>query len=46
MQGFPSERIWMPLRKRIVVLACVIFIGTYVGSAAIAEVILKALGQI
>ena len=27
-------------------IACVIFIGTYVGSAAIAEVILKALGQI
>ena len=31
---------------RIVVLACVIFIGTYLGSAVIAEVILKALGQI
>lgn len=31
---------------RIVVLACVVFIGTYVGSAIIAEVILKALGQI
>lgn len=31
---------------RIVVLACVIFIGTYLGSAIIAEVILKALGQI
>lgn len=31
---------------RIVVLACAVFIGTYVGSAIIAEVILKALGQI
>ena len=31
---------------RIVVLACVIFIGTYLGSAIIADVILKALGQI
>ena len=31
---------------RIVVLACVIFIDTYLGSAVIAEVILKALGQI
>ena len=31
---------------RIVVLACVVFIGTYLGSAVIAEVILKALGQI
>ena len=31
---------------RIVVLACVIFIGSYLGSAVIAEVILKALGQI
>lgn len=31
---------------RIVVLACVIFVGTYLGSAIIAEVILKALGQI
>ena len=31
---------------RIVVLACVIFIGTSLGSAVIAEVILKALGQI
>lgn len=31
---------------RIVVLACVIFIGTYLGSAIVAEVILKALGQI
>ena len=31
---------------RIVVLACVIFIGTCLGWAVIAEVILKALGQI
>lgn len=31
---------------RIVVLSCVIFIGTYIGSAVIAQVILKALGQI
>ena len=30
---------------RIVVLACVIFVGTYLGSAIIAEVNLKALGQ-
>ena len=31
---------------RIVVLSCVIFIGTYIGSAVIAQVILKAIGQI
>ncbi len=31
---------------RIVVLACVVFIGTYFGSAIIAQAILKALGQI
>ncbi len=31
---------------RIVVLACVVFTGTYIGSAVIAQVILKALGQI
>ena len=31
---------------RIVVLACVIFVGTYLGSAVIAEAILRALGQI
>jgi len=31
---------------RIVVLSCVIFIGTYLGSAIIAQVILKYLGQI
>ena len=31
---------------RIVVLACAVFVGTYVGSAIIAEIILKALGQI
>ncbi len=31
---------------RIVVLSCVIFIGTYLGSAIIAQGILKSLGQI
>ncbi len=31
---------------RIVILSCVIFIGTYLGSAIIAQVILKYLGQI
>ncbi len=31
---------------RIVVLACVVFVGTYIGSAIIAQTILKALGQI
>ena len=31
---------------RIVVLACSVFIGTYVASAIIAQAILKALGQI
>ncbi len=31
---------------RIVILSCVIFIGTYLGSAVIAQVILKYLGQI
>lgn len=31
---------------RIVLVSCFVFIGTYVGSAVIAEVILKALGQI
>lgn len=31
---------------RIVVLSCVIFTGTFIGSAVIAEMILKALGQI
>jgi hypothetical protein len=31
---------------RIVILSCVIFIGTYFGSAVIAQVILKYLGQI
>jgi len=31
---------------RIVVLSCSIFIGTYVGSAVIAQLILKAMGQI
>ncbi|MFA7067399.1 MAG: DUF340 domain-containing protein [Acidaminococcaceae bacterium] len=31
---------------RIVVLSCVIFVGTYLGSAVIAQVILKYLGQI
>ena len=31
---------------RIVVVACVVFIGTYIGSAIIAQAILKSLGQI
>lgn len=31
---------------RIVILSCAIFIGTYIGSAVIAQVILKAMGQI
>lgn len=31
---------------RIVVLSCVIFIGTYLGSAIIAQLILKSMGQI
>lgn len=31
---------------RIVVLACVVFTGTYIGSAIIAQAILKAIGQI
>ena len=31
---------------RIVVLDCVIFVGTYFGSAVIAQVILKSMGQI
>jgi putative effector of murein hydrolase LrgA (UPF0299 family) len=31
---------------RIVVVACVVFIGTYIGSAIIAQAILKYLGQI
>ncbi|MCD7975388.1 MAG: DUF340 domain-containing protein [Phascolarctobacterium sp.] len=31
---------------RIVVLACVVFTGTYIGSAIIAQAILKFLGQI
>lgn len=31
---------------RIVVLACVVFVGTFLGSAFIAEIILRALGQI
>lgn len=31
---------------RIVVLSCVIFIGTYFGSAVIAQFILKSIGQI
>ena len=31
---------------RIVVVSCVVFIGTYIGSAAIAQAILKAIGQI
>ena len=31
---------------RIVILSCVIFMGTYLGSAIIAQIILKALGQI
>ncbi len=31
---------------RIVVVACVVFTGTYIGSAIIAQVVLKSLGQI
>ncbi|MEE3455749.1 MAG: DUF340 domain-containing protein, partial [Succiniclasticum sp.] len=31
---------------RIVVVSCVVFIGTYIGSAIIAQLILKAIGQI
>jgi hypothetical protein len=31
---------------RIIILACVVFIGTFIGSAIIAEVILRLLGQI
>lgn len=31
---------------RIVVVSCVVFIGTYIGSAVIAQAILKAIGQI
>lgn len=31
---------------RIVVLSCVVFVGTYIGSAVIAQFILKMLGQI
>jgi hypothetical protein len=31
---------------RIIVLACVVFTGTFIGSAIIAQVILKAMGQI
>ncbi len=31
---------------RIVVVACVVFAGTYLGSAVIAQAILKAIGQI
>ncbi len=31
---------------RIVVLSCVIFVGTYIGSAVIAQGILKSIGQI
>ena len=31
---------------RIVVVACVVFVGTYIGSAIIAQLLLKALGQI
>ncbi len=31
---------------RIVVLSCIIFIGTYFGSAVIAQAILKSMGQI
>ena len=31
---------------RIVILACVVFVGTFIGSAIIAEVVLKILGQI
>lgn len=31
---------------RLIVVSCIVFIGTYIGSAIIAQVILKALGQI
>jgi hypothetical protein len=31
---------------RIIVLACIVFIGTFIGSAIIAEIILRLLGQI
>lgn len=31
---------------RIVIVSCVVFVGTYIGSAVIAQVILKAIGQI
>ncbi|MFU0824142.1 DUF340 domain-containing protein [Clostridium sp.] len=31
---------------RIIVVSCFIFLGTYLGSAVIAQIILKALGQI
>ncbi|MCD3244851.1 LysO family transporter [Clostridium botulinum C] len=31
---------------RIIVVSCVVFIGTYLGSAVIAQLILKSLGQI
>lgn len=31
---------------RILVVSCVVFIGTYIGSAVIAQAILKAIGQI
>ncbi|KEI06156.1 LysO family transporter [Clostridium botulinum] len=31
---------------RIILVSCVVFIGTYLGSAAIAQLILKSLGQI
>ena len=46
--GFPSARTWTPSRKQAggSCPGCVIFVGTYLGSAIIAEVILKALGQI
>jgi hypothetical protein len=31
---------------RIIVLACIVFIGTFIGSAIIAEIVLRLLGQI
>lgn len=31
---------------RIIVLSCIIFVGTYLGSAVIAQFVLKAIGQI
>jgi hypothetical protein len=31
---------------RIILLACIVFVGTFIGSAIIAEVVLKLLGQI